>query len=69
MGRISEQRVQILERQSADLHERLTAIELQLAPAQAPAWPAPTGLPAASTAATPATAPAAPAPPAAASRA
>ena len=45
MGRISEQRVQILERQSADLHRRLSALETQLAPEQAPAWPAPTGSP------------------------
>ena len=45
MGRISVERVQILERQAADLHRRLTAVELKLAPEAAPAWPAPTGLP------------------------
>ena len=46
MGRISEERVQILEWRTAELHRRLAALETQLAPAPAPAaWPAPTGSP------------------------
>ena len=64
MGRISEQRVQILERQAADLHRRLAAVELKLAPDEAPAWPAPTGLPLATTPPPPAAASPAPAAPA-----
>ena len=46
MGRISEERVQTLERRTADLHRRLAALETQLAPAPAQAaWPAPSGAP------------------------
>ena len=47
MGRISEDRVLTLERQTANLHRRLTALETQVAgapatqPVVAPAWPAP----------------------------
>ena len=49
MGRISVERVQILERQVGDLHRRLAAVEAQVAPDAAPAWPAPTGRPVAVT--------------------
>ena len=59
MGRISEQRVQILERQTANLHLRVRELELQFAAPAAepaatapaatapatPAWPAPTSAP------------------------
>jgi uncharacterized membrane protein len=62
MGRISEQRVQILERQAAELHRRLTAVELKLAPDEAPAWPAPTGPPLAVSPPPPVTTSPAPAP-------
>lgn len=57
MGRISVERVQILERQAADLDRRLTAVELQLAPDASPAWPAPTGLPVAASPPPPSSAP------------
>ncbi len=61
MGRISEQRVQILERQTANLHVRVRELELQFAdapaaiepaataPAPASAWPAPTSAPVSTT--------------------
>ncbi|MDP1847002.1 MAG: DUF2339 domain-containing protein [Solirubrobacteraceae bacterium] len=69
MGRISEERVQILERRTAELHRRLTAIETQIAPAAAPAgaWPAPSGPPVATSPppASVSAAPPVPAPPAA----
>lgn len=75
MGRKSEQRVQILERQTANLHQRVRELELQFAApaaesaatpapvatasAPAPAWPPPTSAPLSTTP------PAAPAPAAA----
>ena len=75
MGRISEERVLTLERKTADLQVRLTALEAQLADAPAvvaaPAWPAPDPrtVPAPDPRAVPTAAPAgAPAAPAAATR-
>ncbi|MEA2142640.1 MAG: hypothetical protein QOI64_1070 [Solirubrobacteraceae bacterium] len=64
MGRISEERVLTLERKTADLQARLTALEGRVADPAAAAWPAPRSapLPTAAPAPAPAPAPVAPAP-------